>query len=269
MTTTPEAETVQTPEQLLTDLGELHMRALVSPLPKHPAAMGWQATTGSMAAGFARALHALNEVDSARAQEIVTWFQGPFEDEGPDPEEHTDWLERVVAKGDLRVMEQWVQDGRRLAEESKANTEAWEKKNQAGEVERDAIHKYFGLMYANYLVLPRTLLQSMPDVWQTPFVALLKTLDEAFAHVPQAEAYKVTAGKENLLRDMTVSELHTAGVEVSGDDELGHGPDTVYTSSETGEELDGDSYGFMPRKDPVPHYNRGRTRVEPRLGGGE
>jgi hypothetical protein len=139
MTATPETttdtydaeETTQTPEQLLTDLGEFHMRTLVSPLPKHPAAMGWQATAGSMAAGFARALHALNDVDPARAQEIVTWFQGPFEDEGPDPEEHTDWLERVVAKGDLDLVQQWVEDGRRFAESSAASTEEWEKEHQS------------------------------------------------------------------------------------------------------------------------------------------
>ena len=137
MTTTPdteETETAQTPEQLLADLGEFHMRTLVSPLPRQPAAMGWQATAGSMAAGFARALHALNDVDPARAQEIVTWFQGPFEDEGPDPEEHTDWLERVVAKGDLGLVEKWVEDGRRLAESSKAATEEREKEQQDAEV---------------------------------------------------------------------------------------------------------------------------------------
>lgn len=132
--TTEETQTAQTPDQLLTDLGEFHMRTLVSPLPKHPAAMGWQATAGSMAAGFARALHALNDVDPARAQEIVTWFQGPFEDEGPDPEEHTDWLERVVAKGDLGLVEKWVEDGRRLAESSKAATEEREKEQQDAEV---------------------------------------------------------------------------------------------------------------------------------------
>ncbi|MEU7338654.1 hypothetical protein [Streptomyces sp. NPDC007074] len=138
MTATPEtvttvgAETSQTTEQLLHDLGELHTRTLVSPLPKHPAAMGWQAVTGSMAAGFARALHALAEVDPGRAQEITTWFQGPFE-EGPDPEEHTDWLERVIAQGP-ELIEQWVADGRRLARESKTNTEAWEKKDQDAEL---------------------------------------------------------------------------------------------------------------------------------------
>jgi hypothetical protein len=43
----------------------------------------------------------------------------------------------------------------------------------------------------------------------------------------------------------------------------------VYRSIKTGEELDGDSYGFRPGKDPVPHYNRGRARVEPRLGPAE
>lgn len=137
-----------------------------------------------------------------------------------------------------------------------------------GAVEREAIHKHFGLSYANYLVLPRTLLQSMPDAWQARFVALLNELDEAFAHVPQAEAYDVTAGTENLLQDMTESELFAAGVEVEGDDDLGHGPDTRYHRIKDGAELDGQSYGFIPREDPVPHYNRGRTRIEPRLGGG-
>ena len=124
--TTTDTEKTQTPEQLLTDLGEFHTRTLVSPYPKHPAAMGWQATAGSMAAGFARALHALNEVNPAKAAEITEWFQGPFE-EGPDPEEHTDWLERQVA-GSPEVLQQWVDDGRRMALEAKANTETWEKK---------------------------------------------------------------------------------------------------------------------------------------------
>lgn len=121
--------TPQTPEQLLADLGEFHMRTLVSPLPKHPAAMGWQAVAGSMAAGFARTLHALNQVDPAKAAEITNWWQGPFE-EGPDPEEHTDWLERTVAKGDLALVERWVEDGRRMAESSKEATEAWEQKER-------------------------------------------------------------------------------------------------------------------------------------------
>lgn len=146
MTATPEttvnAEVTQTPEQLLNDLGEFHMRTLVSPLPKHPAAMGWQAVSGSMAAGFARALHALNEVDSAKAAEITDWYQGPFE-EGPDPEEHTDWLERTVAKGDLDLMEKWVQDGQRLAKSSKEAVDAHEADEQ--EPMRLTLSKALGL----------------------------------------------------------------------------------------------------------------------------
>lgn len=134
MTTTPNTTTTDappTPEQLLVDLGKLHTRTCVSPLPKHPAAMGWQATAGSMAAGFARALHALNELDPGKAAEITEWFQGPFE-EGPDPEEHTDWLERHVARGP-ELLEQWVDDGRRMAREALKHTEAREKENQASE----------------------------------------------------------------------------------------------------------------------------------------
>jgi hypothetical protein len=141
MTATPETTTSldivdeagKTPEQLLTDLGELHTRTCVSPLPRHPAAMGWQAATGSMAAGFARALHALNQVDPGKAREIAVWFDGPFGD-APDPEEHTDWLERNVA-GSPDVLQRWVDDGRQMAEESKANTEDWERKQHQGAVQ--------------------------------------------------------------------------------------------------------------------------------------
>ena len=131
MTATPETVDVEappTPELLLIDLGELHTRTCVSPLPKHPAAMGWQVTAGAMAAGFARALHALNELSPAKDAEIVEWFDGPF-GEGPDPEEHTDWLEHHVAQGP-ELLEQWVADGSQMATEAKANTEAWEREHR-------------------------------------------------------------------------------------------------------------------------------------------
>ena len=128
MTATPEttdSEKAQTPEELLTELAQLHIRTIVPPSPKHPAAMGWQAIAGCQAAGFARALHALMQVAPDKAAEITDWFQGPFE-EGPDPQEHTDWIERTVAK-DINVLDAWIDEARRLAEEAKANTEAREK----------------------------------------------------------------------------------------------------------------------------------------------
>lgn len=42
------------------------------------------------------------------------------------------------------------------------------------------IHDWFGLTYSSYLVLHRSLLQSMPDEWQERFVAMLEEFDEAF-----------------------------------------------------------------------------------------
>ena len=40
----------------------------------------------------------------------------------------------------------------------------------------EPIHQYFGLSYANYLVLPRSVLQSMPTEWQEKFVNLLEEI---------------------------------------------------------------------------------------------
>lgn len=85
-------------------------------------------------------------------------------------------------------------------------------------IDDGAIHSWFGLTYANYLVLHRTVLQSMPGEWQDRFVALLDDLDHAVsaADIPQPYEYRVQAV-----------------------DERGR-----FT------------------KDPVPHYNRGRTRID-------
>lgn len=44
-------------------------------------------------------------------------------------------------------------------------------------MEKD-IHMYFGLTYAEYLVIPRSVLQSMPEEWQFKFVKLLDELDD-------------------------------------------------------------------------------------------
>lgn len=130
------------------------------------------------------------------------------------------------------------------------------------------IHTYFGLSYANYLVLPRTLLQSMPQEWQARFVALVDELHDAFEHVKQAPTYQVLAGETMPLNEMTESQLYAAGIIVEGDGPDGPGPETRYHRGSDGVELTGEDYGFVPGKDPVPHYDRGRTRVEPRLGGG-
>lgn len=55
----------------------------------------------------------------------------------------------------------------------------------------DAVHKWFGLSYAPYLTLPRSVLQSMPGEWQKRMVALLRELQircsEAGIECPETE----------------------------------------------------------------------------------
>lgn len=78
------------------------------------------------------------------------------------------------------------------------------------------IHTWFGLTYSNYLVLHRTILQSMPMAWQVKFVAMLRDLEFAAADLDFPSTYTVSARN--------------------------HGGKFI--------------------KDPIPHYNRGRERVE-------
>lgn len=78
--------------------------------------------------------------------------------------------------------------------------------------ERD-VHAWFGLTYANYLVVPRSVLQSMPEDWQHRFTSLMNEVDESFGHLDWPD-YRVLAVGAN---------------------------------------------GKF-RRDPIPHYNRGRTR---------
>jgi hypothetical protein len=83
--------------------------------------------------------------------------------------------------------------------------------------EKDFVHAWFSLSYANYLVWPRSALQSMPAEWQRRFVELAEELE----------------------------------------DEMGGWLKNSYRVQPV------DSSGRFQRED-VPHYNRGRTRLEPR-----
>lgn len=58
---------------------------------------------------------------------------------------------------------------------------------------KDAIHNWFELSYSNYLVVPRTFLQSMPDEWQEKFVALLEEMNKKVDAPDQAKEYWVRA----------------------------------------------------------------------------
>lgn len=55
------------------------------------------------------------------------------------------------------------------------------------------VHEAFSLTYANYLVIPRSLLQSMPRKWQSRFVRLVEELHEHFGPECMAAGYRVHA----------------------------------------------------------------------------
>lgn len=150
--------------------------------------------------------------------------------------------------------------------------------------ETEPIHLHFGLSYATHLVMPRTLLQSMPAEWQRQFVHLLDQFDTAFHHVEQPEGYDVTAAVEKEVSDLTDGERKRLGIAEDwyGGEEPPAGLDAqdlaewqnvhedpggpVYTDAD-GDELEADSRVMLPVTDPLPHYNRGRTRITPRLVG--
>jgi hypothetical protein len=53
------------------------------------------------------------------------------------------------------------------------------------------VHVWFELSYAQYLTLPRSLLQSMPVEWQERFVRCLEELDEMYDWRPNQGRYWV------------------------------------------------------------------------------
>jgi hypothetical protein len=129
------------------------------------------------------------------------------------------------------------------------------------------IHTWFGLSYANYLVLPRTLLQSMPVWWQHQLTALLDDLEAAFSHVPQAPAYQVTAAEEREVSDLTPAELQAAGISINeparNTADPADWPLPTWHDTRAARELQPWERVLLPVTDPVPDYNRGRTRSEP------
>jgi len=117
-----------TPETLRTDLAQMYLRATASPTPKHPAALGWQMTAGSLAALSSRLLEVVQRTSPTAAEAIAEWFAGQFGD-GPDLEEHTYWVGQRVA-GDLGVLQAWIDEARQLASEAMAATEALAKESE-------------------------------------------------------------------------------------------------------------------------------------------
>jgi hypothetical protein len=164
------------------------------------------------------------------------------------------------------------------------------------------VHTWFSLTYANYLVVPRSVLQSMPEDWQHRFTALLGEMDQAFGHLDWP-AYDVRALKrEREYTTVTVPcgeclgigrvdtrddsddtrfALRDVLVKLALEDPkwigtawwdgvtniLGGEPCPECNGEMIVEDPEGARYetpeevGF--RDDPIPHYNRGRTKLEP------
>ena len=53
------------------------------------------------------------------------------------------------------------------------------------------IHDWFELTYAQYLTIPRSVLQSMPEEWQERFVECLEEMDRAIDWRPKVGRYWV------------------------------------------------------------------------------
>ncbi len=58
-------------------------------------------------------------------------------------------------------------------------------------IDQRTIHDWFELTYAQYLTIPRSVLQSMPLDWQVKFVELLDELDEQMDWRPNDATYWV------------------------------------------------------------------------------
>ncbi len=48
----------------------------------------------------------------------------------------------------------------------------------------DRLHNWFGLSYASFAILPRVLMNAMPDRWQGKMGELLKEFSEEFSSLP-------------------------------------------------------------------------------------
>lgn len=127
------------------------------------------------------------------------------------------------------------------------------------------IHGWFSLTYSNFLVLHRTVLQSMPVEWQDRMVELLEEMGAAYQHIEFPE-FEVTTVQDRYVNELSVQERDRLGVtcEERLDEDAPEGttkdsPDwwkwvmDVYHDRD-GNELHGGDHIGVPVPDPIPHY---------------
>lgn len=133
--------------------------------------------------------------------------------------------------------------------------------------DRREIHDYFELTYANWLTLPRTLLQSMPEDWQKDFVELLEKFDEEMGwamHLLKATNVQVlNRNPERLPERVPCESCDGSGKEE--DASAGGEVECMECDGDGEVETEGDEFESVEevgeRPSPIPHYQRGRTTV--------
>ncbi len=94
---------------------------------------------------------------------------------------------------------------------------------------RDLLGEPHPSVSPDYVVLPRSLVESMPLPWQHQMAALLAELHAAFARAPWPR-YQITPTREAPLNGLDEAELAQVGVHADLDDE----GDLVYRDARTG-----------------------------------
>jgi len=111
---------------------------------------------------------------------------------------------------------------------------------------------------SDYLVIPRSLAQSMPLRWQQLLVNLLADLHDAYGHLPWPE-YRVVASRWERLVDLDEEQLAAAGFHA----DLGPSGELEYHDSDERLVADPEQRSVLaPVADPLPPVSAGR--VEPR-----
>ncbi|GAA0501222.1 hypothetical protein [Streptomyces olivaceiscleroticus] len=108
------------PTQLIEELYRDYLRTTASPLPQHPATLGWQMNTAQALSGLVMALFHLDKANPSMAQELVDWWTRKGDEntgpqEGPNPAEFEAWAKGQIARNPQRF-EQWVTEAREAAE---------------------------------------------------------------------------------------------------------------------------------------------------------
>lgn len=109
------------------------------------------------------------------------------------------------------------------------------------------VHAKFGLTYANFLVIHRAQLQSMPVDWQQQFVDLLEDLHAAYPDLDVPD-FEVKTVRDTYVGELTDDEMKLAGITREYGEE-----ETTWTDA-TGRELAEHQHVGVPVPDPVPHY---------------